>query len=519
MNVLLVVVPYLMKLEVKEHMLRSFTAFPYGVLSIASYLKKNAPHANVRVLDCNLHNDLSALKETLKDFSPSIVGLSMMFDISYKHLSSITAMIKEHDRRTIVVLGGSAATSSYENILEMQPDIDAICYYEGERPMLKLIRNDYPGILNDPWWITRQSLLEKRRPEKLFVWNLDELIDIDYSLVNVSDYEMVEAFSPCSHRIKNKRQFILVTSRGCKFGCSFCFHSGDPDKTIRYASAEKIISHVKHLVDDYGMNVLTINDDQLLLNMDRAKQIFAGLAGLGIRIECPNGLSVAFMDEELIALMRAAGMDTATLAIESGCAYVLNNIIHKPLTLDKVKPVVDILRKYDFWIHGFFVSGIPGETDKHRDETVRFIKEVGLDWAVFNLAMVSRGSDLFRMCVQNGYIDKNTKIGDLQYSRYIINTPEYSTEHVTTKTYRMNLDVNFVNNYRMKHGEYAIAADAFRDVIRRYEDQAFAYYYLGKALWEMDRHGDAADAFEKYTEIVLKDPLWKAHAEYFGLET
>jgi hypothetical protein len=156
---------------------------------------------------------------------------------------------------------------------------------------------------------------------------------------------------------------------------------------------------------------------------------------------------------------------------------------------------------------------------------VRFIKDVGFDWAVFNLAMPSRGSDMFRICTEKGYIPKDTRIEHLQYSRYIIDTPEYSTEYVATKTYRMNLDVNFVNNYRMKHGEYAIAADAFRDVIRRYEDQAFAYYYLAKALWNQasslsTKHlVEPGLAMEKYYEIVHRDPAWKAHAEYFGMVT
>ena len=125
-------------------------------------------------------------------------------------------------------------------------------------------------------------------------------------------------------------------------------HSSDNDKSMRYASINKIIEHVKFLISEFNMNILTIYDDQLLFNKKRAKELFRELAQFNLRIECPNGLSVAYMDDELIKLMKNAGLDSVCLAIESGSPYVLNKIMHKPLNLKKVKPVVQSLRKYEF---------------------------------------------------------------------------------------------------------------------------------------------------------------------------
>jgi radical SAM superfamily enzyme YgiQ (UPF0313 family) len=210
-------------------------------------------------------------------------------------------------------------------------------------------------------------------------------------------------------------------------------------------------------------------------------------------------------------------VDTVYLAIESGSPYVLNNLIHKPLKVEMVKPVVQILRKYGFWIHGYFVSGMPGEKDEHRDETVKFIKEVGLDWSGFSLAVPSRGSELFKLCIEKGYIKKDMEIDELDANKYIINTPEYTPEYVTRKTYLMNLDVNFVNNYRMKNGEYRIAADAFGDVIKRYPDHAFAHYYRSKALYALNEDREACLTMNKFHEIVRRDETSKEYAEHFNI--
>lgn len=523
-NVLLIVLPYLSKRgDSVRGKLRSFKAFPYGVLSLASYLKAKAgDKVNVQVLDCNLDDErdlISVVKEKISEFQPDIVGLSMMFDISYGYVKDIASEIKKHNNDTFVVLGGPAATSSYASILNDQANVDAICFYEGEIPFLNMVnsKNMLAFLENDISWITKKSLKEGRVPQKSLIKNLDDVIDIDYSFVDVSNYAMKEAFSPFADKIGDRKQFFLVTSRGCPYNCVFCMHSADSDKIIRYASVDKVIKHVEHLVLKYNMNVLTIYDDQILLKKERVKQLFRGLARFNLRIECPNGLSVAFMDEEMIRLMRDAGMDTVDLAIESGSPFVLNKIINKPLRLDMVKPVVQNLRKYGFWIHGFFVSGLPGERDEHREETVNFIKEVGLDWSGFSVAVPTRGSRLFKICIDNGYISKDIEIGEVDVNKISINTPEYSSDYIKDKTYLMNLDVNFVNNYRMKNGDYEIAANAFKDVLNRYDNHAFAHYYLSKALHALNKKTEAKKAMDKYYDIIGKDETWKRYAEYFNL--
>ena len=526
-RILFIVLPYLVKhADAKNPKIRSFAAFPYGLLSMATYLKKYANRkVDIKIIDCNLYSfeeAIQAITDVLADFKPQAIGLSMMFDQSYKALKDILSKIKENSGDALVLLGGSAASFSYKEILSEQEDIDAICYSEGEVPLLKLINSENirESLETDFSWVTRKAMETHRAVNKSFVPDLNDVIDIDYSLVDIKNYAMKEAFSPyASDQDAEKKQFFLVTSRGCPYKCVFCSTSSALyGNKIRYADVDAIISHVRHLVSDHGMNVLTIYDDQLLSNKARAKEIFRQLAPFKIRIECPNGLSVAFIDDEMAALMRKAGMDTIALAIESGSKYMLEKVIHKPLKLEMVKPVVQILRKYGFFIEGFFVIGIPGEKEEHRKETMNFIKDIQLDWAGFSLATPARGSELYEICIKNGYIDKNLKIDGIQDKKYIIRTPDLNPEDITRKTYLMNLDVNFVHNFRMKIGDYKVAANCFKDVISRYANHAFAYYYLMKAEEAM---GEDAQRIRRHGEIfqaiIEKDNTWVEYFEHFAI--
>ena len=484
------------ELEAK-HKLRSYVAHPYGVLSIATYLKKNT-RAEVKIFDANIFGGWEKeFEQVFKSFCPDITAISMMFDHSYWAVPKVIDIT----RGSCIVIGGAAATASYQTILDENPDIDAVCYGEGEIAFRQLITHG-KKIFNDNIcktpWVGKNNI--DIQPTPLKITDLNSVIDIDYTLINPDDYGMQPAFSPFSDSHRYGRQFFIVSSRGCKFSCSFCINSAHDDKTMRYASVDAVIDHVRYLVEHYNMTTLTFYDDQLLFNKKRAKELFLRLAEFNIRIECPNGLSPAFIDDELACLMRTAGMDTINLAIESGSARVLNDIINKPLHIEQVKPVVDILRKYGFWIQGYFVFGMPGETHEHRMETVKAIKDWGLDWSCISNACPTRGSILYKTCVENGYIPKDVGIYGLDMNKYIINGPTQSPEELVKESYLINLDVNFVNNHRMKHGDYTVAMRAFMDVIKRYPNHALAYKYLGECA-------------NKIAKEKMKSPEWE---EYIG---
>ena len=344
-KILFVILPYLVK--EKKYKLRSFVAFPYGVLSIMSYLKKQAgDKTDLKLFDCNFYSKEEYLNELAKAvtvFQPDIVGLSMMFDNCFQYLPPVISHIKTIKNDALILLGGAATAATYEDILNEVDGIDAICSGEGELPFLNLVNNGQKDLIESGSWITPDDLNKsQKRFEPCIINNLDDVIEIDYSLVDVAKYEMEEAFSPYTRK-DNRKQFFIVSTRGCAFKCHFCMNSKNPNKKIRYASVDKVISHVKYLVDTYGMNVLTFYDDQILYDMNRAKELFRQLAQFNLRIEMPNGVSVAFIDDELAQLMRSAGVDTLYLAIESGSPRILNEIIKKPLTISKVYEVVKIL--------------------------------------------------------------------------------------------------------------------------------------------------------------------------------
>ena len=534
-KLLLIVLPFIVEsIFAKGVKTRSFLAFPYGPLTIASYIKSKNKDHQVKILDLNLHdglenNLLDIISDELDKFQPDIVGMSMMFDQSYSYVDKLAHLIKHKKKKIPVILGGASASTAWSEIVDEQKNIDAVCFSEGEVAILNLMNSEdlFGEFKNDPW-ITFEKLKEKGKnykPKMRVENNLNSVVDLDYSYVDVNRYSMKEAFSPfASYRDKKDiKQFFLVTSRGCPFKCVFCAEPSLHGAGMRYADVDSIISHVKKLINKYGLNVLTFYDDQLLLNVNRAKDLFKKLAKLNIRCEAPNGVTLVYIDDEMAGLMSDAGFDTLPLAIESGSDYVLNKVIKKPLVTRKIGPVVESLHKNNIFVQGYFVIGLPGEREIDRLETVKVIKDAGIDWSGFSLASPVRGSELFVKAKENGWVkDEDLKLGNIQGNRYILssNNIECTTEELIDKSYYMNLDVNFVNNRAMAIKDYSTAVRCFLEVSERYPGHAFAHDYLAKCYSKMDpvKYKNEIEKNEKIKKHILSeddDGFWTRAYEYF----
>src|SRR6476620_8494808 len=98
-SVLLVVLPHLVgtpQTDASKKKTRSYLAFPYGVLTLASYIKRYATNlGQAEILDLNLPDERSpeeVFTEKLIALQPDLVGFSLSYDVSYPWLKKLLAI-------------------------------------------------------------------------------------------------------------------------------------------------------------------------------------------------------------------------------------------------------------------------------------------------------------------------------------------------------------------------------------------------------------------------------------------
>ena len=517
---ILFIIPSYSHAEIDKHALPT-RVVPFGVLSLASYIGHYCPWVECNILDFNITSQdklgqYAILKSKLIEFNPDIVGLSVMYNACLKQIAPFAKIIKDINPAIILVAGGIMATNMHDEIFSESNLVDAVCYGEGEIPLRDLLCSKDHHILfrEHPSWILYNNALGKKQHGQSFVFNLDDIPPIIYSLVDVKEY---------TSQFRNKDgedgfALPIHSTRGCPFNCVFCCSATNHGKRIRSMSASRFLSDVEHMIKEYKITRLSIDDDQFLFKRERAKEILTGLASFGIEIEMANGLTVRFIDDEMARLLKNAGLKIAVLAIESGSQRVLKEIIDKPLVLDEVSKAVYALRKQALSIHSFFIIGFPGETTEERQLTRDFIVSTGFDWNGIFIATPFQGSRLFDLCREKGYIPDNCFLDSNVYVCQIT-APNIDPVAITREAYLLNLDVNFVNNYDISVGMYKRAVGYLDGIAKRYPDHAFAHYFLAKTLQHIPDSDQILiqNHYQRYKEIISTDILWKDYAEFFNI--
>jgi radical SAM superfamily enzyme YgiQ (UPF0313 family) len=149
------------------------------------------------------------------------------------------------------------------------------------------------------------------------------------------------------------------------------------------------------LVKEYGVGEFMIVDDIFNFDLERAKTICRGIIqrGLKVHLQFPNGVRGDRFDEELIALMKAAGTHYMAIAIET-VSEKFQKLVRKNLKIDRARQSLEWARKHRIEVSGFFMIGFPGETLEEVHKTLDFAVESPFDSIFLSIVTPFKGTKL-----------------------------------------------------------------------------------------------------------------------------
>lgn len=273
-------------------------------------------------------------------------------------------------------------------------------------------------------------------------------------------------------------------------------------------SSANILDEIEYLIKRYGIKEIHFEDDNFTANKKRAIELFDGMIerGFNIKWHSPSGVAVYTLDDELIERMKASGCYSITLAIESGNQWVVSKLMNKPVNLRIVPRLVKKIRESGMDVRGFFMIGYPGETKETIKETVRFARELELDWAYFSIASPLPNTKMYKTCIEKGYIKEGDFDPIRSFHRSIIHTPEFTPEYLYKVREEAIIDVCFRNNPNLLKYNTERAIEDFKDVVSHYPHFDFANFYLGEACYKKN---DKKNAIKAYKDTLSINPSHK----------
>lgn len=318
---------------------------PIGLMSIAS----NNP--DTKVYDLN-HTPEKELMRDFRSERPSSVGISVYTSPMY---NEAVRLAKRFQGKTRLIAGGYHATALPMSLTEY---FDAVVVGEGEDAFKLAQAND--GIIRT----TPPDLSTLSNPDTM----------------NLDNYNMQQS---------GKRTGTIITSRGCPYSCSFC---GKLEDKVRYSPVQKVLEQVDYL-RNAGFEAIYFTDDVFTLKKDRMKQIAEGTL-MPFRVTTRANL----MDGYRADVLADTGCDWASFGIESGNDGILKKS-NKGMTTKQNYKAVKLMGDRGIKTKGFFIIGLPGETEQTARQTIDFskqLRDVGLTTADFYFLTPFPGTPIWR---------------------------------------------------------------------------------------------------------------------------
>ncbi len=255
-------------------------------------------------------------------------------------------------------------------------------------------------------------------PPRPFIADLDDLPLPRHDLLPLKAYRAPLVGGPYA---------FTVPSRGCPAGCRFCIKHVSYGASVRFRSPENVLAELEQLVS-LGVRKIHMYTDLFTVNREHVMGICEGILERQLPIKWTCNSRVDFVDPELLKVMRRAGCWMISWGIESGEPEMLKRM-HKGITVEQVEQTLRWSREAGIMNWGYFIIGLPGETEASIRKTIAFAKRLPLDLVLFHIAAPHPGTPFFFEVVENGWFRPGTRWEEVDMDRStVLDYPDLKAE-------------------------------------------------------------------------------------------
>jgi radical SAM superfamily enzyme YgiQ (UPF0313 family) len=255
---------------------------------------------------------------------------------------------------------------------------------------------------------------------RLFIQDLDDLPIPSHEMLPLKKYRMPLIKGPFT---------FIVTSRGCPAGCTYCIKHVSYQYTVRLRSPEKIMEELWRL-KGLGIHNIHMYADLFTVNRDQVVDLCQRMIDEQLDIRWTCNSRVDYVDEEMLSLMAQAGNWLISWGIESGNEQILKHA-RKGAYPEKAERALRWARNAGIKNWGYFIIGLPGETEETIRETIDFSKKLPLDIALFHVAAPYPGTPFFFEVVENEWFRLGTRWEQVDMDKgTVLDYPQLSAERI-----------------------------------------------------------------------------------------
>jgi radical SAM superfamily enzyme YgiQ (UPF0313 family) len=402
--------------------------FPINLAYLAGALKKSGHDIVFWTQDIH-HGNENELTNLIDNYDLDVVGLGFCAGYwQYEKAKKISEAINRSSARKNVhyVLGGHGPAGDPKFFLQMF-GADSVVVGDGEEAICQIAKERQKGVIQG-----NPSIQDEAPIEIYESW-----------IKPISIYRLIRW--PTSNR--TDFCFPILSSRGCKWNCSFCYRMREG---FYERSIESIIEEIKWLHKHVGITHFQFADELLMSSVKRTEEICESILALPYQIKWDCNGRLNFSQKELLQLMKKSGCEYVNYGIESLNQKILNQM-GKGLTVNQIHNGVQASLEAHLSPGLNLLWGFPENTEEDLKEEVKFLKKYDLCHELRTIRPVTPypGCRLFQKAIEQGLVKDSEDFYEVKHKNsdlFSVNFMDIPTDEAHRMLYQANTELwyNFV---------------------------------------------------------------------------
>lgn len=281
----------------------------------------------------------------------------------------VASKLKKAAGHIPIIFGGPHVTAVPERVIR-RDFVDFICVGPGEYALLKLAQSiqagdgyDIPGI-----WHKRGS--QVKRHDRIY-----QVEDLDQ--VPFPDKELFYSQLPFY-----KNPYVIVSSRGCPFNCTYCLQSMYHKlyrkcgaKPYQRRSVSNVIQELVMAKKRWGIKSVKFFDDLFAYNKRWLRE-FCEEYKRKIDLPFRCSLHPHVVDAEILDLLKYAGAYTLTVGVESVNERILRDVLNRKGSYERMQRSLELMRKSKMYFSVDHIFGLPDESEEDHKKAAQLYTHV-----------------------------------------------------------------------------------------------------------------------------------------------
>ena len=211
---------------------------------------------------------------------------------------------------------------------------------------------------------------KQRNSSNGMVSNIDELPFPDWSDY-VKKYPLKNNFIGFNSKIT----IPLLATRGCPYSCfHYCTYPLQQGRKIRQRSVGNLVKEIKYWIKNLKTNKFAFRDPVFSINRKYTVSLCKEIIKENLKIEFLIETHLKNLDDELIILLKKAGLKMVYIGIESSNVNVLKDIKRFTVNNDEQYKIIKKLKKNGIYVKSMFMFGNPEDSVETIKKTIEYSK-------------------------------------------------------------------------------------------------------------------------------------------------